>query len=166
MVLPWLYVTSRSREKAGPTAYAFEANVMGIGFVLQPPGPWNVTLRYFSKFSLDEPFPMRFVKSNLNHFQTTMYPTHRCKNTGAFETHFGKSLWSGPLSILVAESWSLLSHTTGSFCDGWLLFTGSTPQVFALTLKDSVSHDHQGSQHSTILCGSTSPSSFPVLPQR
>ena len=45
-----------------------------------------------------------------------------------------------------------------------LLFTGSTPQVFALTLKDSVSHDHQGSQHSNILCGSTSPFSFPVLP--
>ena len=39
MVLPWLYVEKRSREKAGPTAYAFETNVMGIGFVLQPPGP-------------------------------------------------------------------------------------------------------------------------------
>lgn len=111
------------------------------------------------------PFPMRFVKSNLNHFQTTRYPTHQCRNTGAFETHFGKSLWSGPLSILVAESWSMLSHPTGSFCDGWLLFTGSTPQVFALTLKDSVSHDHQESQHSNIFCGSTSPFSFPVLPQ-
>ena len=57
MVLPWLYVESRSREKAGPTAYAFETNVMGIGFVLQPPGPWNVILLYFSKFSLDDPFP-------------------------------------------------------------------------------------------------------------
>ena len=106
---------------------------------------------------------MRFVKSNINHFQTTRYPTH--KNTGAFETHFGKSLWSGPLSILVAESWSMLSHPTGSFRDGWLIFTGSTLQVFALTLKDSVSHDHQESQHSNIFCGSNSPFGFPVLPQ-
>lgn len=127
MVLSWLYVRSRSRKKAGPTAYAFETNVMGIGFVLQPRGPWNVTLLYFSKFSLDEPFPVRFVKSNLNHFQNSMYPTHQHKNTEAFETHFGKSLWSGPLSILVAESWSLLSHTTGSFRDGWLCYSQDPP---------------------------------------
>lgn len=102
----------------------------------------------------------------------TPSPPAAYKNAGAFVIHLGKAIWSGPLSILVTEYWSIFSNPSGSFHGGWLLFAGSTPLLDSLPclwephpLLLSQQAPPPGASAFHILCGSASSLNFLVWPE-